>query len=236
MGFFDCRCMVTGVSLKGADAALVILYQADSEYVPISLAIKGNYNRLGSIDGIEEDANTRLVLRFFLDGLRSGAFRVDEHSLVGCQCFSIQSIGDLLQGFERNMNDGPSTAVLHNQSVVFALIARSVWDTITQDTPISNEPAPAMFQRLYGALSVGMKIYAGAIEEVSGHIVEFAAVDAFLRSRELRWQPSEGGGQDYSEEMRQYLDEARRTFSDSATINKALRQYEKEIGDLLDDV
>jgi len=63
MGFYDCRCMATGVSLKGADAALVLLHRAAGEYAPISLAIKGNYNRLGAIDGVDEDANTRLVLR-----------------------------------------------------------------------------------------------------------------------------------------------------------------------------
>src|SRR5262245_36531671 len=106
MGFYDCRCMATGVSLKGADAALVLLQQAAGQYAPVALAIKGNYDRLGSIDGIEEDANTRLVLRFFLGGLQSGAFRVEEDSLTADECFPIRTVEDLLHGFERNMNDG----------------------------------------------------------------------------------------------------------------------------------
>ena len=81
MGLYDCRCMISGVSLKGADAVLVPLQRPHGDYVPIALAVKGNYNRLGSIDGIEEDANTRLVLGFFQAGLRTGAFAVDEEYL-----------------------------------------------------------------------------------------------------------------------------------------------------------
>ncbi len=233
MGFFDCRCMATGVSLKGADAAVVLLRQVASAYAPMSLAIKGNYNRLGSIDAIEEDANTRLVLRFFLEGLRSGVFTVEEEYLAGHRCFPIRTIEDLLQGFERNMNDGPGQAVLYGQSVVFALIARAVWDTIAQAVPPGAEPVSAVFQRLFAASSVGLSIYDGSLTEVSGHIGELAAVDAFLTSRGLPWQPAEATGQDYPEEMRQYLGEARRAFSDSTTILAALRPYEDEVGKLL---
>jgi hypothetical protein len=227
--------MATGVSLKGADAALVLLQQASGEFVPISLAIKGNYNRLGSIDGVEEDANTRLVLRFFLDGLRSGVFKVDEEYLAGHRCFPIRTIEDLLQGFERNTNDGPGCAVLHGQPVVFALVARAVWETVAQAAPTPDEPVSAVFQRLFKASPVGATIYAGSLGEVAGHVGELAAVDAFLRSRSMAWQPSEAAGQDYPEEMRQYLVEARQAFADSATITAALRRYEDEVGELLED-
>src|ERR1700722_14596538 len=106
MGFYDCRCMATGVSLKGADAALVLLEPLAVGYTPTALAFKGNYDRLGSIDGVKEDANTRLVLRYFLDVLLSRAFTVDEEYLAVSKRFPIRTIEDLLFGFERNMNDG----------------------------------------------------------------------------------------------------------------------------------
>lgn len=143
MGLYDSRCMITGVSLKGADAALVLLQPAANGYVPISLAIKGYYNRLGSIDGIEEDANTRLVLRYILDRSGAGAFQVNEQCLAGHECF--------------------------------------------------------------------------------------------LSERGLNWRPTDAGGQDYTDEMRQYLDEARRAFADSPTLMAALDRYENEVGDLLAD-
>jgi hypothetical protein len=235
MGFYDCRCMVTGVSLKGADAALVLLYQSSDQYLPMALAVKGNYNRLGSIDGIDEDANTQSVLRFFQESLRSGAFTVDEEYLRGHGCFPIQTIEDLLQGFERNMNDGEGSAVLNGQSVVFAIIARAVWDTIAEAAPTHIEPALTLFKRLFKASPVGLELYAESVGAMSKHIGELAAVDSLLTSRGLSWRPSEATGQDYPEEMRQYLDEARKIFSDSPTILSALRRYEQEIGDLLTD-
>jgi len=221
MGFYDCRCMATSVSLKGADAALVLLQQVAGEHVPISLAIKGNYNRLGSIDGIVEDANTRLVLRFFLDSLRSGAFRVDEAYLAGHGCFPIRTIEDLLQVCERNMNDGPGHAVLHDEPVVFSLVARAVWDTIAKAAP-PDGPVSAVFQRLLGVSPVGAAVYAGSLEQVTGHIGELAAVDTFLKGRGLAWRPTEAGGQDYAEEMQQYLAEARQIFADSANDNSGV--------------
>jgi hypothetical protein len=235
VGLYDCRCMITGVSLKGADATLVLLQQLAGQYVPLALAIKGNYNRLGSIDGIDEDANTRLVLQYFLESLRSGAFIVDEEYVRGHRCFPIRTIEALLQGFERNMNDGAGRAILNGQSVVFALIARAVWDTITQAAPPSIESVQTLSKRLFGASPVGSGIYAASLGAVPGQISELAAVDWFLTSRGLLWQPSEATGQDHPEEMRQYLDEARRAFSDSPTILAALRGYEHEVGDLLKD-
>jgi hypothetical protein len=235
MGFYDCQCMATGVSLKGADAACVLLQQAAGQYVPVALAIKGNYNRLGSIDGVEEDANTRLVLRYFMEGFRSGAFRVNEDYLEGHECFPIRTIEDLLQGFERNMNDDPGQAVLHGQPVVFALIARAVWDTIAQAGPPLVGSVTAEFQRLFETASVGARIYAGSLGEVLGHVGELAAVDSFLMSRGLSWRPSEATGQDYREQTRQYLRAARRNFSDSETIMAALRRYEEEVGELLEE-
>ena len=235
MGFYDCRCVITGVSLKGAEAALVLLHQSSDQYVPQALAVKGNYNRLGSIDGIDVDANTHSLLRFFQESLRSGAFTADEEYLRGHGCFPIQTIEDLLQGFERNMNDGEGIAVLNGQSVVFALIARAVWDTIAETAPTPVEPALTSFKRLFKASPVGLEIYAESVEAVSKHIGELAAVDSFLTGRGLSWRPSEATGQDYPEEMRQYLDEAREIFSDLPTILSALRRYEQEIGDLLID-
>jgi hypothetical protein len=235
MGFYDCRCMVTGVSLKGADAALVLLHQSSDQYTPMALAVKGNYNRFGSIDMIEEDANTQAVLRFFQESLRTGAFTVDEEYLRGHRCFPIQTIEDLLQGFERNMNEGEGAAVLNGQSVVFALIALAVWDTIAEAAPTSVEPALTTFKRLFNASPVGLEIYAESVGAVSKHIGELAAVDSFLTGRGLSWRPSAASGQDYPKVMRQYLDEARGIFSDSPTILAALRRYEQEIGDLLID-
>src|SRR5215468_6514390 len=101
MGFYDERCMVTGISLKGAGGAALVLLDRDGDaYRPIALAIKGAYNRLGSIDGIDEDENTELVLGYFREKLRSGELLIDPVEAGGDQ---INDIEHLLGLCERNV-------------------------------------------------------------------------------------------------------------------------------------
>ena len=215
--------MATGVSLKGATAALVLLHHGAGRYTPTALAIKGNYDRLGSIDGIKEDANTRLVLRFFSEGLRSGTFRVDEESLAADGCFPIRTVEQLLHGFERNMNDGSGYAVLHGHPVVFAVVALAVWDTIARAAPPPVEPLSAQFQRLFGPCSVATEIYAGSLgEAVRAH--RRAGRDRFVPEQPMGAARLADGGRGEGLTPRRCdstLDEARRTFADSAAIMAA---------------
>jgi hypothetical protein len=234
MGFYDCRCMATGVSLKGADASLVLLQQEGAGYQPIGLAVKGNYNRLGSVDGIKQDANTELLLRYFLDKLNQGRFVVDAAYFRSHGCYPITNIEQLLAGFERNINEG-NYAMLDGRPVVFALISRAVWDGIANDGRPARESPTALFQSLFKDVAIAAEIYGGSLASVWVHLQEQAAVSAFLADLGLDWKQADAGGQDYPEEMRQYLQEARLAFSNCAVVLKALNDYEREVSDLLGD-
>ncbi|MBN9117691.1 MAG: hypothetical protein J0I06_00720 [Planctomycetes bacterium] len=234
MGFFDARCMVTGVSLKGSEAALVLLQQENEVHYPIALAINGQYDRLGSIDMIDIDENTALVLRYFRDQLGAGAFVVDEESLRLHKAYPIDAIEQLLRGFERNINDGPGYAALNGQPVVFALIAATVWNAIARARNPSGDAA-ATFRELFKAAPAAQAIYADHLDDVSRKLREFAAVSTFLEQRKLPWKPVAEPGQDYSDDMRQYLTEARTAFHDSEVVLKGLKAYENEVSDLLRD-
>ena len=233
MGLYDCRCMVTGVSLKGADAALVLLQQAGAVCHPIALPIKGAYNRLGSIDGLDEDANTALILKYFLERLRREEFVVDQDYLRTHHCFPIENIEQLLAGFERNINDNDSAAVLNGRPVVFALISRAVWDAIASSSPPPSGPAPTLFQRLFKGVPAAEGIYRGNLAKVAGHLEELSGVYKFLAGRGLTWRPAEDPSQHYPEEMRAYLEAARQAFRDSPVALKGLNDYEAEVADLL---
>jgi hypothetical protein len=227
--------MVTRVSLKGADAALVLLQQTGDSYRPVALAIKGNYNRLGSIDSIQEDADTELVLNYFLARLEDGRFVVDTDYLRGHDCYPIRTIEHLLACFERNINDDRNAAVLDGQRVVFALACRAVWEAIARAGPQKREPSSACFQRLFGSVAVAEEIYRGDLGEVSEPLQEMSAVSQFLTDRGLNWRLADNPEQHYPEEMRQYLAEARQAFSGSAAVLDGLKAYEREVSDLLED-
>ena len=235
MGFYDERCMVTGVSLKGADAALVLLQQEGRDYHPIALAIKGNYNRLGSIDGIEEDANTRLVLTYFLKQLEEGQFVVEADYLETCNFYPIEDIERLLGGFERNINDNGTAAVLDARPVAFALISKTIWEAIAAADPLDEEELTDLFEQVFEDDPIPAAMYDGQLKKLAGPLRELAAVSTFLAGRGIKWHPAEDGTQDYAEEMRGYIAEARRIFEDAPVILAALNEYEQEVADLLED-
>jgi hypothetical protein len=235
MGFYDCRCLVSGVSLKGADTALVLLQQTGDAYRPLAPAIQGSYNRLGAIDNIDEDANTELVLALFQARLAAGDFVIDEESFRIAGNYPIEDVEQLLWGFERNINDYNRTAVLNGQPVVFALICRAAWDTLARAFSPGKGSATAWFRQLFEGVPAAEEIYRGSLKEVSMHLRELVAVGNFLAERGLAWKPADDPGQDYPEEMRQYLAEARQTFSDSPVLLDALKRYEHEVRDLLQD-
>jgi hypothetical protein len=234
MGFYDCRCMVSGVSLKGADCALVLLEEVGRGHRPVALAITGNYNRLGSIDGIDEDDNTELVLRYFLDRLKSGEFVVDE-DYCGPDHYPITDVEGLLWAFERNQNDDPTVALLGGRPIKFALISRAVWNAIARAHRPDQGTPEGHFQELFAGVPIAEQTYRGRLEDVSQHLPELSAVNAFLTVRQIRWSPPKDLDQHYTEEMRKYLAAARRKFRDSSELLQGLDAYKREVGDLLDD-
>jgi hypothetical protein len=227
--------MVTGVSLKGADAALVLLRQVDANFHPIALAIKGNYNRLGSIDGIEEDANTELVWNYFQARLQDGCFVADAAYLEHSPGWPVEDVEGLLACFERNINDNDTAAVLDGRPVVFALIAKAIWNSLARSAPAPRGLETQDFQHLFGDVPVAEEIYRGKLPDIATHLGELSAVTEFLRERGIAWKPADDPSQDYAEEMRQYLADARETFSDSPVVLDGLKRYEREVRELLDD-
>ena len=91
------------------------------------------------------------------------------------------------------------------------------------------------FQEMFHESPVAWRIYSGSSAEVADHVREFAAVCSFMTSRGMAWEPADDPGQDYAEDMQEYLAEARRGFDDSTTILAALLAYEREVGELLQD-
>jgi hypothetical protein len=234
MGFYDQRCMVTGVSLKGTDAALVLLGQTGVAHYPIALAIKGTYDRLGCIDNIEEDANTALVLAFFQARHRAGELTAD---LGSANVEDIDGIENLLKVFERNVTMGEDAGLLHGRRILYALVCRVVWDALAKAGPAEKGATSALFERLFADVPIAHEIYRGGLTKVARHLRELAAVNHFLAGRGLAWRAPEpeSAEQHYDEEMRQFLAEARGTFHGAPVVLRALDDYEGEVADLLEE-
>lgn len=232
MGFYDCRCMASGVSLKGADAVAVLLQLSSGAFRPVALALTGSYDRLGTIGGVTDDANARLISAYFLAKRSSGEFVIDEPYWSKSRC-PITNIENLLWGFERNTNDNPEAAVLNGAPVVAALTSRRVWDAIVRAAPHDERADSARFAALFSGVSVAEEMYRGHLARVGEQLRELSAVSAFLATRGIEWTPTEAGGQDYADEMRDCLASARERYKDCPAVLDGLRDYEREVSELL---
>src|SRR3954454_24268286 len=111
MGFYDQRCAVSGVSLRGSRSVLVLLGRMGVAHFPIALPIEGQYNRLGSIDMIDEDENTALIHAHFTARYEAGDLVLGE----GYAEEGIENIENLLGVFERNVTMGEHAAMLRGR-------------------------------------------------------------------------------------------------------------------------
>lgn len=116
---------------------------------------------------------------------------------------------------------------------VFALVSRVVWETIARASPRLRKPVQAVLREAFEGNSVAEQIYSGSPDALSEHVRELAAVKALLANCGIAWAPPSDPGQDYADDMRQYLGEARRSFATSPVVLAALREYEREVADLL---
>jgi hypothetical protein len=234
MGLFDCRCMLTGVSLMSVSATLVLLKSKNDHYYPIALPIKGEYNRKGYICGEQIDINIHLILKFFLQKISTGDLTIDKPEICIEEDVSIQSLGQILTGFERNMNNNHNTALLNNERVEFALISRSVWDAVYYSIGRDNTALEAQFKDIFNNGLIADEIYQNHLTEVAQDIHELWVVDGCLRSRGVAWRPTEATGQHTPEEMTEFLREAINIFHDYLPILEGLGDYESEVSDVIE--
>ncbi|MFE3441904.1 hypothetical protein ACFXNW_02615 [Nocardia sp. NPDC059180] len=256
MGFYDCRCMITGVSLMPVDATLVVLRRVGGNYLPITLGVAGTYDRIGGIDGVHEDLNTELVLRYFLDRSGDGRFFAKDQTSTfeGDALTADSDIEDLIRLIERTHvaiddenHDGhtySASTVLDGDMVAFALIAQPVWDAIADAAPVVDRPLDREFEGLFGRESAAAEIYEGRLPELSTALRQLAAVGDVVESHGLCWAPAPEPSQRYptdygcqhgDDEVKEFLVRAKRDYQDAAVVSAGLAAYEQSIDWIIDE-
>ncbi|MFF2554784.1 hypothetical protein ACFVUS_27535 [Nocardia sp. NPDC058058] len=242
MGFYDCNCMVTGVSLKPVDATAVVLHRRGAEYRPIALGITGTYDRLGGIDGVEEDLNTDLIVRYFVEQHRVGRFFAENQVNDAEEFGADVDIEGLLQLIERThlsfVDDFyPASTVLDGDAIAFALIAQPVWDTIANSASASNQSPQQQFQGVFGQSSTAAEIYADQLPELTLPLHQLTAINDFITAHGLRWAPPSEPDQRYPgdygsqhfEEVKQFLNQAKHDYREDPVALTGLAAYEQLI-------
>ncbi|WP_328403826.1 hypothetical protein [Nocardia sp. NBC_00403] len=242
MGFYDCRCMVTGIGLDGIGATAVLIRRNGDVYQPISLGIAGNYDRSGAVDGVIEDLGTDVLLRYFLDRLNDGRLVLDADATEFDRESPPTEIDELLWCFERNcldIDDEPVAAAIFDGSpILLALVAQPIWDAVTAAATADR------FENAFPDSPTALEIYRDHPSELSVPAGKLRAINDLLAARALVWAspahtaqryPTDYGGQHDSEDLRRFLDEARRDYHELPIVLSAIDSYEKKIRDLLID-
>lgn len=247
MGFYDCRCMLTGVDLNAGGAVAVPLRTVPDGYEPVAHGISGTYDRSGTIDDVREDRGTDLVVDYFAAQHRNGRFVARWQSGEEIENYA-QDVGieDLLGLFERtgslaeNIASGliAPMAVLDGAHIVHALVSKPVWDAIA-----AADPADPTLSAAFGECPVPLEIYGAHLPEVGSQLREMATISGFVRHHELRWAPPGEPAQRYptylgeqfgTDEALGFLAEACNDHRSSPTVLAGLDAYAVHLQEWID--
>jgi hypothetical protein len=235
--------MVTGLPLTPNDpATAILLTRAGDGYRPATLGLRGIYNCYGTIDSVVEDVNAELVWTYATERLADGRLVVG----AGESLEPTGTVDSLLEVVERNglrfLEDDPAAfepaATLDGQVIHHALIYQPVWDGLSARIAQSQGPAEALFERLFGGSAIAREIYHGRLVEVVGLVRQLGAVSDFLAARGLGWAPPGEARQRYPvalgarfdlDDLRDFVEEARRDAGDVEALRAALDQADRAV-------
>lgn len=245
MGFYDCCCSITGVTLIGT-CTCVLLRIRNGQYQPIALPVTGGYDRQGAVDGIAEDRNSELMVAYFGAQRAAGRFIAEDETSNIPTIWPQPSpeyrslVDGLIWLVERNttvwhaMNMGASPMVTFDgDPVVFALIAQPIWNAIVAAAGDNTDPLTTIFTDIFGDDAAPTEMYGSHLPEVEAPLRELAAVNEYLRHREQPWSPPKDYDQYWEHEMQAKLDRARDLFSDDIAVLRGLEAYTPELNSLL---
>ncbi|NME68586.1 hypothetical protein [Flammeovirga aprica] len=216
MGFFDTRCMISGLSLKLSETVAVFLIQQGDILQPISLPIFGTYNRLGTIDCVEENINTVIVLNFFKSKIASGDIKVDWDEVDFDQVDNIEQLFEIV---ERGVTQNYASVLFNNMKIGFALIDKFIWNSIIT---VQHKEEPFPFQGLM--LDVYQQY--NDLEELSR---QFFYLEMFMKENQMSWSLPSDHEQHYDEEISEFLDLAYVKFMNNPVIMNGIESYSKFI-------
>ena len=231
MGFYDYRCSVSGLSLMPSYTYLILLEKIDDGYRPLSLPVHGCYDRLGSVDGVEEDDHTRLLVDFATRMVAAERMTVDWEE-VGKDTF--EDIEDVLRASERSSSQGYDALTLDGVRIVHTMISDEIWNALADPAKHKARSASELMDHVFGAASKAHEIYASG-EGVRDTLAAMAGFMDFMSDIGESWTVRDDYEQHYGDELREYLDEARERFADRPDVLEAIDRHEEDCQEIFDE-
>lgn len=208
MGLFDFRCPITGLSLRASNAVHIALVAVTpGRWAPLTLPIRGSYDRLGSIDFITPDGMTALFVGGFARMVKAGRVRAPGAPERLDAFIRAPGLEALLKLFARINTDSiwaPSPFTLDGRQMRQMLIQADAFEALAPDVPTRAPGYEALEQQLHAApidpLAREMfeEVIIGDDDlrlRASVALTRVAALDAWLAAHDRTWAPGDKTGQ-----------------------------------------
>ena len=155
----DYRCLVSGVSLLGAETMglLCAASAAEGPFLPCALPLWGRYEGNGSLAEVQVGPNAEVIVRAFHDDIRRGEARIDWSDL-GVAPVDLDHIETLLAVVRTNSIHGLDAVRWRGRLVDLALVQADVAAALMQDEPARLSRIPV--DELPQAVVEGSPIFA----------------------------------------------------------------------------
>lgn len=226
VGLYDFRCPITGLSLRGSDAVHIALVAVTPErWAPLSLPIRGSYDRLGSIDFITPDEMTALFVDGFARMVKAGRIQATSARNEFATFIRAPGLEALLKLFACVNTDSiwaSSPFTLDGRQMRQMLIQADVFEALAPDVPTRAPGYEALEQQLNGAPidPLAREMFEEMIIgdddlrlRASVALTRVAALDAWLAARDRTWAPGNETGQFYTSIDREFALAARRNLA-----------------------
>lgn len=206
MGFYDRRCSVSGVSLKGQRCHLVLLRQRGDRFEPIWSPVGGPYNRLGSID-VRPDVAVEVGL------LRQAVRRLHAEGRLVSHWGPLQDTEPFFELFEPNRNRVTLDGDPIQLTLIHHRISNGVFDEMTPMEELESlsgvEPSV-----LYRRAFEGLEPLAPYSEELGATLSFRGGARQLIKLREWHerhqpWRVPSEAGQHSEEDVARFVAEAR---------------------------
>ncbi|NKY17200.1 hypothetical protein [Tsukamurella spumae] len=227
------------MSLTYTEAAMVILSRAPGGvYRPAALPMIGGYDYYGGITP-DDSRNTEIIAAGIAQATKSGRYWTDDgwppdgwdpsiHQVIGNLVRNMSDWLGLYEGAEPTSGSGTT---FDGIPLVFALIARPVWDAIVAECAVEVDVDRA-FIDVFGDEPLPRALYGSGGSAPRSELIALAAVDRFLTARGMRWQShADGlaavgfGGQHTHGEMLAWLSDARTRFAGDRVMLAGIEAY-----------
>ncbi|QSQ21264.1 hypothetical protein JY651_39745 [Pyxidicoccus parkwayensis] len=195
MGAYDYRCLLSGISLRGAECVAIVLQREAEGWQPASLPMRGRYNGYGSIDSDfrERSYIDDQATRSFEDAVGEQRIKLDVEATFSWRRSDREGRDRMLATIERAAT-GHGTVVFSGRRVVHTLMDAAFFDAICAELTETQESTNALLERVLPT-ALGRWWYGDLAEspirdvqsQLRKGLLQVAAVSAWMQQHGIEW-------------------------------------------------